>query len=172
MFKKIFIVFLFSTFIFTGGCALEKEGERLNNNSSEAANTNSTFDFIGEKGEKVFAEGDKILLDSAPFNENNVARFYNTEVDNKIVYFFVVKDKNGVYRAAGNACQVCYSSKIGFRHEGDYMVCNTCGNKYPLAKIATEKGGCNPGPINPNLSLENDKIVIDMSDIKQVVRFF
>ena len=52
------------------------------------------------------------------------------------------------------------------------MICNTCGNAYPMEKIATEKGGCNPGPINPNLAIKEDNIIINQSDITQVIDLF
>lgn len=129
-------------------------------------------DFDGDKGETVSLVNGQISLDANIFNDG-LAHFYNTQLSNgKTVFFFVVKDSNGIYRAAANACQVCYDSRMGFRQEGDYMVCNTCGNKYPLARIATEKGGCNPGPINPNLQVAGGKVIIKQSDIEQIASFF
>jgi hypothetical protein len=101
------------------------------------------------------------------------AHFYNVALaDGKTVYFFVVKDKAGVYRAAANACQVCFSTKRGFHQEGDWMVCNTCGNRYPLSKIATEKGGCNPVPINPNLKVNGGKATLQLADLEQIANYF
>lgn len=103
----------------------------------------------------------------------NLAHYYNTKLPNgKTIYFFVVKDKDGIYRAAANACQVCFDARIGFRQKGDFMVCSTCNNKYPLSKISTEKGGCNPGPINPNLEVKNNQIIIQQSDLEKVADLF
>ncbi|MFH1385459.1 MAG: DUF2318 domain-containing protein, partial [Patescibacteria group bacterium] len=104
---------------------------------------------------------------------DNQARFYNVIMPNgKTIYFFVVKDKNGIYRAAANACAVCFKTYTGFRQEGDEIVCNNCGNRYPIEKIATEKGGCNPGPINSNLEVKNGQIIIEQADIEQVADLF
>ncbi|MFH1522609.1 MAG: DUF2318 domain-containing protein [Patescibacteria group bacterium] len=144
--------------------------------TSVSKNTDNQFappiEFTGNKGEKVVINNDEILLDSSKF-ENNLVKYYNTTLpDGKKAYFFVVKDSLGKYRAAANACQVCFDARMGFRQEGNFMVCNTCGNKYPLEKIATEKGGCNPGPINPNLEVENGNVVIRQSDLEQVVNLF
>ena len=128
--------------------------------------------FLGEKGEAVDLVDGQVNIIADMLNDN-LARYYHTKLpDGKIIYFFVVKDKPGVYRAAANACQVCHDARMGFRQEGDFMVCNTCGNKYPLEKIATEKGGCNPGPINPNLEVKDDKVFIEQSDLEQVAEFF
>jgi len=132
----------------------------------------SEIKFGGEKGTKVFFENNEIRLDAAIFNDNK-AHFYNTEMSiGKTIYFFVVKDKQGIYRAAANACQVCFKTYKGFRQEGNEIVCNNCGNRYPIEKIATEKGGCNPGPINPNLEVRNGKIIIQQADIEQVSDLF
>jgi len=140
--------------------------------SKEESQSLPDTEFVGEKGEKVSLADEQIKLESEVFIDNS-AHYYNTELPNgKIVFFFVIKDKEGIYRAAANACQVCFDTRMGFSQEGDYMVCNTCGNKYPLEKIATEKGGCNPGPINPNLEVKDGQIIIEQSDIEQVAEFF
>lgn len=128
--------------------------------------------FLGEKGEKAVLENGEIKLNAEQFNDNQ-ARFYNIEMSgDKIIHFFVVKDKNGIYRAAADACQVCFGERKGLRQEGDEIICNNCGNRYPIEKIATEKGGCNPGPINPNLEVKDEKIIIKQADIEQVANLF
>ena len=128
--------------------------------------------FSGIKGEAVSFMGNKVEIDEKTI-ENGIAKYFNVEMsDGKVVYFFIVKDSGGIYRAAANACEVCHNAKMGFRQEGNNMICNTCGNKYPMEKIATEKGGCNPGPINKNLTVKNNKIIIEQSDIAQVVDLF
>ncbi|MBL7141923.1 DUF2318 domain-containing protein [Patescibacteria group bacterium] len=129
-------------------------------------------EFFGENGENVSLINGQVSL-TANTLDDNLAHYYNTKLPSgKTVYFFVVKDKNGVYRAAANACQVCFDSRMGFRQQGDFMVCNTCGNKYPLGKIATEKGGCNPGPINPDLKVKNGKLTIKQAELEEVAELF
>ncbi|MBU4380955.1 Fe-S-containing protein [Candidatus Parcubacteria bacterium] len=143
---------------------------KVQNQTSSPVQTEKLF--LGEKGEKVVFENREVELNAAQFNDNK-ARFYNIEMPNgKIIHFFVVKDRNGIYRAAADACQVCFTERKGFHQEGDEIVCNNCGNRYPIEKIATEKGGCNPGPINPNLEVKNGKIVIKEADLEQVLDLF
>lgn len=151
------------------GCTEQASTDNETNASSETDETPAKF--TGEQGGQVSIKNGQIILDSTVFS-SNLVNYYNAELNGKTVYFFVVKDKNGVYRAAANACQVCHESRTGFTQEGDYMVCNTCGNKYPLEKIATEKGGCNPVPINPNLEEKDNKVVIEQSDLEQIIEFF
>ncbi len=137
-----------------------------------ASDQSAQSSFSGTEGESVELNERELRLDTEVLDDNS-ARFYNTKLaSGKTIYFFVIRDKNGSYRAAANACQVCFDSRMGFRQQGDYMVCNTCGNQYPLEKIATEKGGCNPGPINPNLEVRDGQIIIEQADLEQVADFF
>ncbi|TSA55756.1 DUF2318 domain-containing protein [bacterium] len=146
--------------------AISQSGNRAENKQT------SQPQFLGEEGEAVDLVDGQVNIIADMLNDN-LARYYHTKLPNgKIIYFFVVKDRSGVYRAAANACQVCYDARMGFRQEGDFMVCNTCGNKYPLEKIATEKGSCNPGPINPDLEVRDGRIFIKQSDLEQVSNFF
>lgn len=165
--KSHYSIFLILVVVFSlTGCT-----KQANINQDELNQPAQSSVFLGEKGEEVVMKNDQIVLGSQPLNDG-IARFYNTELEGKTIHFFVVKDKNGIYRAAANACQVCFDSKMGFRQEGDFMVCNTCQNKYPLEKIATERGGCNPVPINPNLEVKGDEVVIKKADLEQVADFF
>lgn len=152
-----------------------KEGNRVTTSQSKTeteSNQISQSKFQGEEGDIVDLVDGRITI-TADAVDDNLAHYYNTELPGgKIIYFFIVKDKAGIYRAAANACQVCFDARMGFRQEGDFMVCNTCGNKYPLSKIATEKGGCNPGPINPNLEIQNGNIIIEQQDLEQVGDLF
>ncbi len=176
--NKTFLIILI-LIIFAGGFLTIKffkspdQKETSQQNKKEALSDNLPgIKFLGEKGENLTLGNGEIKLDSSIFNDNQ-ARFYNVALpDSKIIYFFVVKDKNGIYRAAANACAVCFKTYKGFRQEGDEIVCNNCGNRYPIEKIATEKGGCNPGPINPNLEVENGQIIIKQVDLGQVSDLF
>ena len=151
------------------GCP--KTGDQFSESQNQSQSL-SEIQFFGEKGESVNLENGEVKLAASIFNDNQ-ARFYNVAMpNNKTIYFFVVKDKNEVYRAAANACVVCFKTYKGFRQEGDEIVCNNCGNRYPIEKIATEKGGCNPGPINPNLEVRNGNIIINQADLEQVLDLF
>jgi hypothetical protein len=114
-----------------------------------------------------------VSIDAVPLTDGD-ARFFTVQLPTQAgpVNFFVVKDGTGVYRVAADACQVCYQQKKGFHQEGTEMVCNNCGNRYPLEKIAAEKGGCNPGPINPNLLANGGIFSITQAELEQVAQLF
>jgi len=178
--KYIFSIILILISITVGYFIISSKQEvKEQNQSSTIQNINKTENskssqpqFLGEKGKTINLVDGQIGI-TANTLDDNLAHYYNTELPSgKIIHFFVIEDKAGVYRAAANACQLCFDARMGFRQEGDFMVCNTCGNKYPLEKIATKKGGCNPGPINPNLEIRDGKIFIKQSDLEQVSNFF
>lgn len=75
------------------------------------------------------------------------AHHYQAEVNGKAVRFFLVKDQAGAVRAAFDACDVCWREHKGYTQDGAYMVCNNCGQAFPIARIGTVQGGCNPSPL-------------------------
>ncbi|MBU0727655.1 DUF2318 domain-containing protein [Patescibacteria group bacterium] len=168
--KKLLTFILISTFILAG-CADVDLSKQTDNASANSSNL-STTTFRGEKGEYIPLDTNGIVLEIASVDDGK-AHFFNTTLPNgEPVYFFVVKSPDGKLRAAANGCQVCGDALQGFHQEGDYMVCNTCGNRYPLDRIATEKGGCNPAPISPNLEVVDGNISIPISDLQDVRQFF
>jgi len=92
------------------------------------------------------------------------AHHYQVKADDgTMVTFFLVKSKDGVFRAAVDACDVCYKEGKGYHQEGDFMVCENCGQKFASARINEVKGGCNPAPLERTIS--GDQMVISLKDI-------
>lgn len=88
------------------------------------------------------------------------AAFYPVDVDGTKMEVIAVKAPDGTIRTAFNTCQVCYDSGRGYyKQEGDVLVCQNCGNRFPMSRVEVEAGGCNPWPI-----FDEDKTVTD-SDI-------
>lgn len=117
------------------------------------------------------ANTDKSLYIPVSKVDDGKAHFYTYEsFTGKTIRFFVLKSSDGVIRAAFDACDVCFEAKKGYRQEGDYMVCNNCGMKFPSAKINEESGGCNPSPLKREV--EGDNIVIQKEEIEKGVKFF
>lgn len=92
------------------------------------------------------------------------ARFYEYRASNrKTIRFFVIKSSDGVYRAAADACDVCFRGKMGYHQEGDDMVCNKCGRHFPSKDVNVITGSCNPDGI-PR-SIEGNNLLIAASDL-------
>ncbi len=97
---------------------------------------------------------------------DQAAQYYTYKASNgKTINFFVLKSSDGIIRAAFDACDVCYREKKGYRQEGDVMVCNNCGQRFPSTKINEIKGGCNPAPLGR--TVDGNTLLIKASDIEQ-----
>ncbi len=97
----------------------------------------------------------------------NSAKWYEYDSGTNAIKFFIVKTSDGSIKTAFDACDVCYAQKKGYRQEGDYMICNNCGNRYPINGLGTENkipGGCWPGHLS-NI-IKGDNIVIEKSDLE------
>ena len=94
------------------------------------------------------------------------ARYYSIDANGVEVRFFYLRAGDGKIRVAMDACDVCYDQKKGYRQDGNDMVCNNCGNRYPSDGLGTEniKGGCWPSYLPMNIV--DGKVVIKASDIK------
>jgi uncharacterized membrane protein len=79
--------------------------------------------------------------------DSGKALFLALESEGRQVHYFALKSRDGAYRAALDACDVCFKSNRGYRQEADQMVCNNCGQKFACDKIGEVKGGCNPHPL-------------------------
>jgi len=75
------------------------------------------------------------------------AHYYAFEKDGFEVKFFLLKSSDGVIRAAFDACDVCFREKKGYTQDGDFMVCNNCGQRFHSSRINEVQGGCNPSPL-------------------------
>ncbi|MBL7200177.1 MAG: DUF2318 domain-containing protein [Anaerolineae bacterium] len=121
-----------------------------------------------QAGELPVSDG-AVRLPVTTFDDGQ-ARFYTHHADGKDIQFFVLKSSDGVIRAAFNACDVCFLDKKGYRQEGDEMVCNNCGQRFPSELINEVRGGCNPSPLVR--TIEGDEVVIRVDDILSGARYF
>ncbi|MDP2853666.1 MAG: DUF2318 domain-containing protein [Smithellaceae bacterium] len=94
------------------------------------------------------------------------AHFFKVKAnDGTMVTFFVLKSRDGVIRAAINACDECYEAGKGYVQDGDFMICEQCGRRFASDKINVIAGGCNP--VGVDRKIQADQLVIGMKDINQ-----
>ncbi len=110
----------------------------------------------------VVAENGAVRLPISTFDDYK-AHHYTYMHEGRPIEFFVLKSKDGIVRAAFNACDVCFGSKKGYTQDGDYMVCNNCGRRFPADQINVVQGGCNPSPLTR--VVDGDTLVIQVEDI-------
>jgi len=98
------------------------------------------------------------------------AHFYSYDAGGTEVKYFVLKSADGKVRAAFDACDVCYAQKKGYHQEGDEMVCNNCGRRFPSDQINVQQGGCNPSPLTR--TTQGKDLVLQASDLQAGVQYF
>jgi uncharacterized membrane protein len=95
-------------------------------------------------------------------------RFLNR--GNQEVKFFVGRDPAGDVEVGFDADEVCAKAKRGFRHEGEWMVCNKCDKSFRLSETNAGGGGCRPVPVEHRV--EGSDLVIAENDILKGWRLF
>lgn len=100
------------------------------------------------------------------------ATFYSFDSNNKSIKYFTVKDSMGNVHVAYDACDVCYEAKKGYRQNNNLMTCLNCGLEFPITSIGIENtgGGCWPSYLP--MIIDNDTIVISISDLKAKIYMF
>ena len=60
-----------------------------------------------------------------------------------------------------DACDVCHAALKGYSQDGEWMVCNNCGQRFHVDGIGEENqdGGCNPGFIM--VEITEDYVLIE-----------
>ena len=86
------------------------------------------------------------------------------------VEFFVVWTPDNVVRTALNACDVCYRAKRGYHQDGVVVVCNNCGNRFPVGQVDAVNGGCNPTPLAARI--DGSDLVISAADLTAGLAYF
>ena len=96
--------------------------------------------------------------------DDGKARYYSFRSPADLtIRYFIMKSSDGVIRAAFDSCDTCWSSGKGYRQEGDFMVCNNCGLRFPSERINEVRGGCNPAPLTR--SIRGDQVIVKTGDI-------
>lgn len=123
--------------------------------------------FGGHKNIK--AQGEDVRIPVADVDDGK-AHYFQYKQDGITVKFFVVKSRDGVIRAAFDACDVCFPAEKGYSQDGDFMICNNCGRRFHSSRINVEQGGCNPAPLKREV--QGKYLVLKVKDIMPGRRYF
>ncbi|HCW94213.1 DUF2318 domain-containing protein [Flexistipes sinusarabici] len=121
------------------------------------------------KYENVTADNGIVKIPISEVSDGH-AHFYEMNEGGKTSKFFILKSRDGVYRAAFDACDVCYPEKKGYSQKGDYMICNNCGQRFHSTKINVLRGGCNPSPLKRKY--DDSYVYLNASDIMKGSYYF
>lgn len=123
----------------------------------------------GEGPTSVVATAGKVSIPLAELNDGQ-AHFYSYKGQGGKIPFFVIKGKDGILRAAFDACDVCYKEKKGYAQQGEEMICKNCNQTFPITKIGTVSGGCNPAPLK--MALSGTTLDIAVGDLEGGAHYF
>ena len=112
--------------------------------SKQISSTSVSTDSSEVLQSNIDAEGNVVKI---PISEiGTSAKWYTYDSNGVTTKYFAVKGNDGKIHVAIDACDVCYSSKLGYDQTNDVMTCNNCGQTFPIDSIGTENlsGGCWP----------------------------
>lgn len=105
-----------------------------------------------------------VVIDESSISEN--ATYINYDADGTTVQLLAVKASDGTVRVVFNTCQVCNPSPYAyFVQDGNYFICQNCGNAFAADTVGIVRGGCNPTPVD-GLSDESGKITIARATVE------
>jgi uncharacterized membrane protein len=104
---------------------------------------------------------------------NQTARWFSyNATDGTPMRLFAVRDAAGGLHLALDACDVCYKAKRGYSQRGEDMMCNNCGNRYPITSVGESagSGGCWPSYVP--YSLADGNITLHLADLDRKAFMF
>lgn len=132
-------------------------------------NAHCAWNFIVPAAE-VKPQNGVFVFPAGAFQNGKAQYFLYKHSPSQWVRFFVVKSRDGIIRAAFDACDVCFRNKKGYVQRGNFMVCVNCGLKFRTDKVNEVRGGCNPSPLRR--TMQGDRLTISQRDVLAGLRFF
>lgn len=124
----------------------------------------------GDAGNSDAPGSGAISIPVSDLGSGQAKYFHYVAPDKTAMRFFVIKSSDGVYRAALDACDVCYRHKKGYQHMGDDMVCRKCGQRFPSKLVNEVTGGCNPVALTRTVAGGN--LLIKAADLENLKTYF
>lgn len=111
-----------------------------------------------------------IRIDVSGLKPLEVRFFRYVNVASQEVWFFVGRDGAGVLQVAFDANEECAKLKRGYRHQGEWVVCNKCDKSFRLSEVNAGGGGCKPVPLAHRV--DGGSLVLTENDLLQGWRLF
>lgn len=104
------------------------------------------------------AGGSDLLIQSETIGTD--ASYFDYDANGITVQVLAVQASDGTTRLALNTCQVCNGSPYAyFVQDGDWFICQNCGNRFASTEVGILSGGCNPVPITDEVYTEQDGLL-------------
>lgn len=129
-----------------------------------------TITTVSAKSIQVAAGADEIRIPLSEVSTDQAKFFEASLPNNSVTRFFVLRTSDGVYRVALDACEVCFGEHKGYHQEGNSMVCNNCGRRFPINGIGYGTNGCHP--IGLRNTVDGDELRIKTSELISGSEYF
>ena len=113
-------------------------------------------------------DGNSVRIDLADVPEQKPV-FFTFSANTRRINFFLFKATGNV-ESYFDACGKCYPRKLGFRCEGERVLCRACDVSYHLDDLKDGIGSCYP--IKLKGRIEGNTFVIDKQDILKGDKYF
>jgi len=121
------------------------------------------------KAERLTASGGVVQIDAGQIPAGGL-KFFSYLAGGKEVLFFVVRTEGGEYKAALDACETCYTNRMGYRAEPGCVVCGYCGNRFSFNTMDNGLGGCRP--IKLVTRRDGGRLLIDERELQDGAKWF
>jgi len=105
----------------------------------------------------LVAQNGKVRVPLSELNDSSL-HFYTAEVDGNVIRFMVIREQNGGFATALDACQIC--GRAGYRQDGQNVICRNCAAAIYIPSIG-ESGGCNPIAVKSQVA--QGEVIVDLS---------
>jgi len=102
--------------------------------------------------------------------QGGAASYFVYHANGTDIKFFVLRASDGTVRAALDSCTSCYHAKLGYRQEGETMICNNCGMGFESTDVGHITGGCSPIPLRN--SQDGKTLVVQAKDLVEGAKYF
>jgi len=162
--------------IIAGALALVVAGWLVYSNTSRARSMDRPL-----QGEAA-REGNKHLQYTAVTAENgdvkvqlsaltgSAASYFVYNANGKDIKFFALRASDGTVRVALDSCTSCYHAKLGYRQNGEAMICNNCGMSFKSTDVGHITGGCSPIPLKNNQ--DGKTLTVKAKDLEEGAKYF
>ncbi|MHB8926903.1 MAG: Fe-S-containing protein [Bacillota bacterium] len=98
--------------------------------------------------------------------------FVDTTVKGSRMGLIAAKAADGTYRTTLNTCEVCFLSPRGYyKADGEYLVCQNCGNRFHVNDMQVVRGGCNPVPLTSSKVVDG-QLTFSLPELKSKLKYF
>ena len=113
---------------------------------------------------------DQLVISGRLLDKGTARSFCYRDDAGKRLRFVLARGSDGKVRSVMDACSQCYAFHKGFAYSDGYLICRTCGNRYPIDHMMSGKASC--VPIALPSSEADGKVTIRTSDLKKMEWLF